>query len=583
MQEEEYIKNVTGRLLACKPNLVLVERTVSRLAQDILLAEGVSLALNVKFQVLQRLARLSQGSIISSVDSMLPPPRLGTCERFYSQKCGTARLLVFEGCQPSLGGTLLLHGADAATLARVKAVLKRLLLLKQTWVGEKSLLINEYGALPGALLEKDDAVLEEEEDELHLAMSPFIKVKPVKVDLTCRGPVVEAHDVTFDDDESAVEEEAEEVKEELHEWAKDFVDYKITLPCSEDKKFSDKLALFRAAGRRVHCDRTKITLKNTVSKRHNVQLPEDHCETLRVQFSMYSSQSCLAPNYCVAPWVVGMELFGNLDISLGDFLTSHVFSPEYVCPNKSCNTPPLLHKRRFCHAGGAVSLHMQRLEAPIDGEENEKLMMWKYCTSCELITNIVPVTDATWSLSFAQFLHILLHESKLVRRGANRPDAKCTHSLHQEHLTIFGKQDLVATFKYNKLHVHQLSSPPSRLILPPSVPSRASLLSTLSSVKDSANGLHSAVLERLLAAKADGGPNIEAVCQEAETERAELRKQLQVLEEELVEGQAKIQADHLLRLQSLQRDLIASRSHWTKKLAGVEVRGANIFLDATAF
>lgn len=151
MQEEEYIKNVTGRLLACKPNLVLVERTVSRLAQDILLAEGVSLALNVKFQVLQRLARLSQGSIISSVDSMLPPPRLGTCERFYSQKCGTARLLVFEGCQPSLGGTLLLHGADAATLARVKAVLKRLLLLKQTWVGEKSLLINEYGALPGAL------------------------------------------------------------------------------------------------------------------------------------------------------------------------------------------------------------------------------------------------------------------------------------------------------------------------------------------------------------------------------------------------------------------------------------------------
>ena len=52
MQEEEYIKNVTGRLLACQPNLVLVERTVSRLAQEILLSEGVSLALNVKFQVL---------------------------------------------------------------------------------------------------------------------------------------------------------------------------------------------------------------------------------------------------------------------------------------------------------------------------------------------------------------------------------------------------------------------------------------------------------------------------------------------------------------------------------------------------
>ena len=33
MQEEEYIKNVTGRLLASQPSVVLVERTVSRLAQ----------------------------------------------------------------------------------------------------------------------------------------------------------------------------------------------------------------------------------------------------------------------------------------------------------------------------------------------------------------------------------------------------------------------------------------------------------------------------------------------------------------------------------------------------------------------
>ena len=83
MQEEEYIKNVTGRLLASQPSVVLVERTVSRLAQEIFLREGVSLALNVKFRVLTRLARLTQGEIINSVDSMLASPRLGTCDTFY--------------------------------------------------------------------------------------------------------------------------------------------------------------------------------------------------------------------------------------------------------------------------------------------------------------------------------------------------------------------------------------------------------------------------------------------------------------------------------------------------------------------
>ena len=58
---------------------------------------------------------------------------------------------------------------------------------------------------------------------------------------------------------------------------------------------------------------------------------------------------------------------------------------------------------RFCHAGGAVTLQMQQLEAPIptEGEDALQLMMWKYCTSCDLITNFVPVADSTWSLSFA--------------------------------------------------------------------------------------------------------------------------------------------------------------------------------------
>ena len=154
-----------------------------------------------------------------------------------------------------------------------------------------------------------------------------------------------------------------------------------------------------------------------------------------------------------------------------------------------------------------LSSSIQELEAPIMGEEVDKLMMWKYCTECELITPIVPVTVDTWSLSFAMFLHIIFHENQLTRRGSDRqenqilrepasrrgsdrqeiyilfreqmntflikncyskiflnfsslnlvlfrPDAKCSHSLHQEHLTCFGKMDAVTTFKYSKLPVN---------------------------------------------------------------------------------------------------------------------------------
>lgn len=48
LQEEEFLKNYVRRIAALNPTIVLVEKTVSRLAQEMLLARGVSVMLNVK-------------------------------------------------------------------------------------------------------------------------------------------------------------------------------------------------------------------------------------------------------------------------------------------------------------------------------------------------------------------------------------------------------------------------------------------------------------------------------------------------------------------------------------------------------
>ena len=47
-QEYEFLKNFVARVVSLKPNILLVEKTVSRLAQDMLLKHGVTLVLNVK-------------------------------------------------------------------------------------------------------------------------------------------------------------------------------------------------------------------------------------------------------------------------------------------------------------------------------------------------------------------------------------------------------------------------------------------------------------------------------------------------------------------------------------------------------
>jgi len=47
-QEREFLKNYVQRIVDVRPTLVLVERTVSRIAQDMLLEHGITLVINVK-------------------------------------------------------------------------------------------------------------------------------------------------------------------------------------------------------------------------------------------------------------------------------------------------------------------------------------------------------------------------------------------------------------------------------------------------------------------------------------------------------------------------------------------------------
>lgn len=113
LQEREFLKNYVQRIVDVRPTLVLVEKTVSRIAQDMLLEHGITLVINVKpvsaerrshslqdvythllcvtslclssQQVLDRVSRMTQGDLVNSMDQLLTKPRLGTCHKFYMQ------------------------------------------------------------------------------------------------------------------------------------------------------------------------------------------------------------------------------------------------------------------------------------------------------------------------------------------------------------------------------------------------------------------------------------------------------------------------------------------------------------------
>jgi 1-phosphatidylinositol-3-phosphate 5-kinase len=60
------LKFLVARIAGLQPDLLLIEKTASRIAQEFLLAEGITFALNVKPHVLKRIARATGASILAS-------------------------------------------------------------------------------------------------------------------------------------------------------------------------------------------------------------------------------------------------------------------------------------------------------------------------------------------------------------------------------------------------------------------------------------------------------------------------------------------------------------------------------------
>lgn len=100
------------------PDILLVEKSVSRFAQEYLLAKDISLVLNIKRSLLERISRCTGAQIVPSIDQ-LTSPKLGYCDLFHVEKfvekhvsTGQAvkklakTLMFFNGCPKPLGCTV---------------------------------------------------------------------------------------------------------------------------------------------------------------------------------------------------------------------------------------------------------------------------------------------------------------------------------------------------------------------------------------------------------------------------------------------------------------------------------------------
>lgn len=135
-QEKDYLKSINEMIEACHPNLVLVEKSVSRDVQEFLLAKGMTLVFDMKIARLERIARCTGSQIISSAN-ILTNRDMKQCDSFHIERLTeehnsstevgkrTSKTLMFlEGFSKPLGCTILLKGAHIDELKRIKRVVQ---------------------------------------------------------------------------------------------------------------------------------------------------------------------------------------------------------------------------------------------------------------------------------------------------------------------------------------------------------------------------------------------------------------------------------------------------------------------------
>ena len=182
--------------------------SIYRIAQDLLVANGVVLIYNVKESIMQRLAKCLSTSVMKSIDSRLPAQArtpLGYCESFYIKEfqldngC-SKRLMFFSGCPPEFCCTVLIRGGTLAQLKVVKSVMRLFLLITYSTQLERAFLqdchaqiIGDYAEQLSSIRQFDlaryietatnsrDSILDLIEKGLLLSTSPFVRYNPPSI------------------------------------------------------------------------------------------------------------------------------------------------------------------------------------------------------------------------------------------------------------------------------------------------------------------------------------------------------------------------------------------------------------------
>lgn len=466
-QEQEYLDKLVSRLVSLSPDIIFVGANVSGYALELLNKIGVVVQFNLKPQVMERISKLTEADIAISVDKLAANVKMGECDEFevktyiYGNVSKTYTFL--RGCNPSLGGTILLRGDSQEILRKVKDVTEFMVYALFSLKLESSFFNDNFLQLPPVYY--IDERKRKEELEYTGYFADFLAKFNSRI-LTV-SPTVE-FPVPF------LLQRARQLEQELLSKKKE---YELLL----QKDTTEDDSRIRALG--LASKLTQRDLKYLIKFLH-----EKEIKTLELQFQkrrrhwelsyaqsqnllgtgshqcitvLYSMVSTKTATPCIGPQLVTIDYFWDSDISIGQFIENVIATASYPC-RQGCGGLLIDHYRSYVHGCGKVDVLIEKFQTRLP-KLKDIILTWSYCKKCGTSTPILQMSEKTWNYSFGKYLEVMFWSNNNGVTGVGN----CTHDFTKEHVKYFGYNDLVARMEYSDLEVHELVTPQRRIIWAP--------------------------------------------------------------------------------------------------------------------
>ncbi|KAI4346579.1 hypothetical protein L6164_007464 [Bauhinia variegata] len=520
-QEKGYLKSISELIERCHPNVILVEKTVSRDIQESILAKGMTLVLDMKLHRLERVARCT-GSPILSCDN-LNGQKLKHCDFIYFEKFveehaevvggkwSKKTLMFIEGCPTRLGCTILLKGTYSEELKRIKCVLRCAVVMAYHLILETSFLVDQRAMFSTILVSNAMDVLPANQKSHNSAPSDSIIPSLERYFDESSGlvttdiPIVSSfheestNDLNLESEEiSPFSSEFSAISSSLKKVIGDSFPSGSSAPYqslsayfgfnakepdrlvnraisisetpeedgnySIEAKNSDEHELLGGGQSRslpVHLESNWDESKEGDDDNYHMQSKDGINAMLDSQsiLVLMSSRNALRGTICQQSHFSHIMFYKNFDVPLGKFLQDNLLNQTRLCD--TCHELPEAHFYYYAHHNKQLTIQVKRLpqEKHLPGEAEGKLWMWGRCGKCKSgSTKRVMISTTARGLSFGKFLELTLTNYSFSNRKSS-----CGHSPDRDFLYFFGLGHMIAMFRYSLVATYTVSMPPEKL------------------------------------------------------------------------------------------------------------------------